>query len=80
MFLKHKNIIFLLWGKNAEELLNNGIISHKSISYMSSHPSPMSCWRGNPAFNGCNHFKDVNIKLTELGLPEIDWTISENIS
>jgi len=54
---KNPNIIYVLWGKFAqdkEKLIKDGIVV-KGV-----HPSPLSASRG---FFGCNHFKLVNEKL-----------------
>ena len=64
-----KNIIFFLWGKNAQkiELL---IDSSKHLVLKTSHPSPLSAYRG---FKGCNHFSKANTFLKKNKLTEIDW-------
>ena len=64
-------IVFLLWGKQAEqkkELITNP----NHLVLISSHPSPFSARRG---FFGCNHFKLANKFLRENDLEEIDWRI-----
>lgn len=70
---KNKDLIFVLWGKNAEGLQNKQeIISSKMTSFITSHPSPFSCRRG---FMGCNHFIDINERLEELNLDKINWNL-----
>ena len=71
---REKPVIFLLWGSNAK---SKSMLIDQSRHYvfMSVHPSPLSASRG---FFGCNHFKLVNEKLSELGQSPIDWQI-ENI-
>ncbi|MDF2821927.1 MAG: Uracil-DNA glycosylase [Clostridiales bacterium] len=67
-------IIFMLWGKPAQlkkRLLNNP----KHLILESSHPSPLSVYRG---FEGCRHFSRANIFLISKGIKPIDWQI-ENI-
>lgn len=62
-------IIFLLWGKPAQDkrrLISNN--HHKVL--MASHPSPLSAHRG---FFGCKHFSKVNDILKQLGTKPIDW-------
>jgi len=66
--IRSKECIYLLWGKEAEELAS-GI---KGTQYITSHPSPRSVDRG---FEGCEHFLKVNKRLANLGLEEIDWTV-----
>ncbi len=68
--LKRKNpIIFILWGKSAQE--KGKIISeslhHKSLT--SSHPSPYSV----KGFYGCRHFSQTNTFLTSIGQKPINW-------
>ena len=64
-----KNIVFFLWGKNAQkkELL---IDSSKHLVLKTSHPSPLSVYRG---FRGCKHFLEANSFFKKNNLTEIDW-------
>lgn len=62
-------VVFLLWGKYAQAK-SNLIDKEKHFILMSSHPSPLSVYRG---FSGCRHFSKTNELLTKLGLGEIDW-------
>ena len=64
-----KNIVFFLWGKNAQEkeLLIN---SSKHLVLKTSHPSPLSVYRG---FRGCNHFSEANTFFKKNNLTEIEW-------
>lgn len=64
-----REVIFLLWGSYAHKkgkLIN----TDKHIVLKSTHPSPLSAYRG---FLGCGHFKQVNEILTAKGLPIINW-------
>lgn len=66
-------VVFMLWGNDAKKkkkLLKNP----KNFVLMTSHPSPLSVYRG---FDGCNHFKDANAFLKEHNKKEIDWNLSE---
>lgn len=70
IILKKENpIIFLLWGKSAQEKV--GIITestkHKYLT--SAHPSPYSV----KGFYGCRHFSQTNTFLTSIGENPIDW-------
>lgn len=65
--LNFENVIFLLWGKKAQEIENLLVNSHV---LKSSHPSPLSCYRG---FNGCKHFKKTNALLKSFKKTEINW-------
>jgi uracil-DNA glycosylase len=67
-------IVFLLWGKPAQEkkaLLNNP----KHLILEAPHPSPLSAYRG---FFGSRPFSQANKYLMANGLDPIDWQI-ENI-
>lgn len=64
---KNKEVIFLLWGKDAikkQSLLKDNIV------LTTTHPSPLSAYRG---FLGCGHFKKVNEILAKMGKTEICW-------
>jgi uracil-DNA glycosylase len=60
-------IIFLLWGKHAQN--KETLLVHSShIILKAPHPSPLA--RG---FQGCGHFSRVNQILTSMGKTPIDW-------
>jgi len=65
-------IIFLLWGKSAQEkemLIDN----ERHYILKASHPSPYSANKG---FFGCKHFSRVNDILTHEGYNPIDWDLT----
>ncbi len=65
------NIVFLLWGKFAQEkqsLIND----KKHLILKAAHPSPFSADRG---FFGCKHFSKANEYLEKNNMPTIDWQI-----
>jgi uracil-DNA glycosylase len=64
-----KNIVFFLWGKNAQKK-ESLIDSSKHLVLKSSHPSPLSAFRG---FSGCNHFSIANNFFKKNNLTTIDW-------
>jgi uracil-DNA glycosylase len=64
-----EGLVFLLWGNNALKKLEQ-IDKKKHIVLTSSHPSPLSVYRG---FCGCKHFSKVNTYLTSIGQEPIDW-------
>ena len=66
---KKKKVVFIMWGKYAEkkEIL---IDNKKHLILKSSHPSPLSAYRG---FFGCNHFSKTNNFLIKNNLKPIDW-------
>lgn len=66
-----QDIIFLLWGKTAQQKMNL-IDTQKHHILSSAHPSPLSAHRG---FLGCQHFSQCNTLLRTLAKPEIDWQI-----
>jgi uracil-DNA glycosylase len=64
-----KGIIFLLWGKFAQEkqyLLD----ASKNFILKAAHPSPLSAHNG---FFGCRHFSKTNELLIKQGIHPIDW-------
>ncbi len=66
-----KGVIFLLWGKFAQEkqLL---IDETKHFVLKAAHPSPFSADKG---FFGCKHFSKTNDLLTNQGLTPVDWKL-----
>jgi len=68
-YLANKPVIFLLWGRRAQEL-SSIIPAQQQICGV--HPSPLSAYRG---FFGSKPFSEINSKLVSLGLGAIDWTI-----
>ena len=70
---REKPVIFILWGKPAQNKLKLIDESrHKII--MSVHPSPLSARRG---FFGSKPFSKVNEILRAQGEKEIDWQIED---
>ena len=68
---KKNKLIFLLWGAFAQKkvsLINN----KKHIILKTSHPSPLSAYRG---FIGCKHFSKTNNILIKNNQEAIDWRI-----
>jgi len=69
---KKNGIVFLLWGKLAQEKAK--LINHKNHHILiSSHPSPFSAHRG---FIGSNHFSKTNLILKSNNISPINWDIS----
>lgn len=72
----NKDVIFLLWGKDAQQL--EGIIEKSFRNILkSAHPSGLSANRG---FFGCGHFKTVNDILRKNNHKEIKWLEMEPTS
>ncbi len=66
-----KNVVFLLWGKFAQEK-RVLIDESKHLILRSVHPSPLSAYAG---FFGCKHFSKTNEYLTSKGIDPIDWKL-----
>ena len=62
-------IVFLLWGKNAQEF-KKYITNKNHYILKSAHPSPLSAYNG---FFGNNHFKKCNEILLEHNMRPIIW-------
>ena len=67
--LSNRNVIFILWGKSAQDL-SKYIPDEKVI--LGVHPSPLSANRG---FFGSKPFSRTNEKLKVLGEKPINWEI-----
>ncbi len=69
-----KGIIFLLWGSFAQKksLLIN---EQKHTILKTSHPSPLSAYRG---FIGCKHFSKINQILKKNNQIPINWKLCSN--
>ncbi|WP_343192731.1 uracil-DNA glycosylase [Buchnera aphidicola (Taiwanaphis decaspermi)] len=64
-----KGIIFLLWGNFAKKK-KKIIKSNKHYIFETSHPSPLSAYKG---FFGCKHFSKANDILSQQGKKKINW-------
>ena len=64
-------IIFVLWGRFAQSK-QKLIDTKKHYILKSSHPSPLSAYRG---FFGCKHFSQCNKILQKQGKTEITWKL-----
>jgi uracil-DNA glycosylase len=72
---QHPGLVFLLWGRYAQE---KGKVIDKSKRHhvlTAAHPSGLSAARG---FFGCRHFSKCNDLLRAEGALPIDWCIEEN--
>jgi uracil-DNA glycosylase len=68
---KRKHVVFLLWGKFAQDK-KVLIDESKHLILRSAHPSPLSAYTG---FFGCKHFSKTNEYLVSQGIDPIDWKI-----
>jgi len=66
---KKENLVFLLWGKPAQEK-QKLIDKNKHLILISSHPSPLSAYRG---FLNCGHFSKTNNYLLNKNIKQINW-------
>ena len=66
---KQDPIVFLLWGKSAQEKGHRAIGSQHAV-FEAAHPSPYSADR----FFGCRHFSKTNLFLQGVGKSPIDWS------
>jgi uracil-DNA glycosylase len=69
---KKSGIIFLLWGKYAQEKKSLIDVS-KHFILEAAHPSPLSAHNG---FFGCKHFSKTNELLVMQGENAIDWNLT----
>lgn len=67
---KDTPIVFILWGKHAQE--KQKIISKKHFTICSPHPSPLSSYRG---FFGSKPFSKTNEILISARLEPINWKL-----
>ena len=68
---EREGIIFLLWGKFAQEK-QSLIDETKHFVLKAAHPSPFSTANG---FFGCKHFSKTNELLMKQNKSPIDWKI-----
>ena len=66
---KRENIVFILWGKYAEEK-ESLIDAKRHLILKAAHPSPYSAAGG---FFGCKHFSKTNEYLKARNQTPIDW-------
>ncbi len=67
---KRQHIVYILWGKKAQ-LKSTMINRNNNLILRSSHPSPLSSYRG---FFGCSHFSKCNDYLKLNGIEPINWS------
>lgn len=66
---KEDPIVFLLWGKSAQEKGERARSSHHAV-FEAAHPSPYSA----TGFFGCRHFSKANQFLISVGKSPVDWS------
>lgn len=72
---REKPIVFILWGKPAQEKMKM-IDKSRHIILTSAHPSPLSAHRG---FLGSKPFSKTNDALMAFGETPIDWQLPETV-
>ena len=70
---KKKNVVFLMWGKFAQEKIEL-IDIKKHVCFKAPHPSPLAAHQG---FFGCRHFSKTNTYLMKQSLDPINWALPE---
>lgn len=73
--LREDPVIFVLWGRAAQEKFNRVIASGNGPRHLvltAAHPSPLSAYNG---FFGCKHFSKINEALLKWGKEPISWTL-----
>lgn len=66
---REKPIVFVLWGKKAQD--KKQLIGNHHYFIESSHPSPLGAYRG---FIGSHPFSKINDYLIETGQSPINWS------
>ena len=66
-----QGVVFLLWGKPSQQKASL-IDTSKHHVLESSHPSPLSAYRG---FLGCKHFSETNKLLVSANQTPITWSL-----
>lgn len=67
-----ENVVFLLWGKFAQEKQELIDATRHHLILKAAHPSPYSADSG---FFGCKHFSKTNQFLVQNGIDPIDWAL-----
>lgn len=70
---RNKNIAICLWGRDAQGYDKH--ISGTHLILKSSHPSPLSAYKGPDPFIGNNHFVKINEHLEKTGRTAVDWSL-----
>lgn len=66
---QREHVVFMLWGSYAQKK-GAFINRRKHLVLETSHPSPLSVYRG---FDGCGHFSQANAYLIAHGMSPIQW-------
>jgi uracil-DNA glycosylase len=77
---RNKGLVFLLWGKPANEKAINIIgasASSQNTVIQTSHPSPLGATKTKSPFMGSKCFSRANEALIEMDLEPIDWNVGD---
>lgn len=70
------HIVFLLWGRDAQNIGKNLKFKDTHLVLRSSHPSPLGAHYHAPIpFTNCQHFEKTNDYLEQNNMKEIDWSM-----
>ncbi|SEL19408.1 Uracil-DNA glycosylase [Carnobacterium iners] len=72
---REEPIVFILWGNPSIDK-RNLINEEKHVVLTSSHPSPLSAYRG---FFGSKPFSSTNVALEKLNQAPINWQLPEKV-
>lgn len=70
------NVVYLAWGKYAQEIIKEHITNPTAVIIKTTHPSPLSAKRASkdaPAFMGSECFKQVNDAVIAKGKTPVNW-------
>lgn len=70
---RHSNLIFILWGKDAQK--KEKLIQGDHLVIKSAHPSPLAAYRG---FFGSKPFSRINEYLEKVSKKKVDWRLDDN--
>lgn len=70
--LRKDPVVFVLWGKSAQEKCRQLKGNPTHVMLTAPHPSPLSAYQG---FMGCRHFSKINEHLVKQGKSPINWQI-----
>ena len=68
---KKKNIVYMFWGKDAQNFVEF-IPTHRNKILTSSHPV---AWGKSNTFLDSNHFNEANDYFEDIGRKQIDWIL-----
>lgn len=74
IYKREKPVVFLLWGRAAQEKCQHLKMGANHLILKAAHPSPLSAYNG---FFGCKHFSKANEQLKQWGEEPIDWSLTQ---